>query len=161
MVAVLTGREGLIPLLTLGAVTAMAGVLLNLILGLSRVALAMGRRGDLPGLFSRIDAAGDSPRPAVIGVGLTVTLLTLVGTMMTTWSLSAFTVLIYYGITNLAALRLPEEVRRYPRIVPLLGLIGCFGLAWWVDPVVLAAGAGVVVLGLGIRWVMRGRGATG
>src|SRR5690606_13476539 len=31
-----------------GAMTAMLGVLLNLILGLSRVVLAMGRRGDLP-----------------------------------------------------------------------------------------------------------------
>ena len=35
-------------LLALGAITAMAGVLLNLILGLSRVLLAMGRRGDMP-----------------------------------------------------------------------------------------------------------------
>lgn len=161
VVAELTGRGGLIPLLTLGAVTAMAGVLLNLILGLSRVVLAMGRRGDLPHLFSRIDDSGDSPRPAVIAVGLVVTLLTLLGNMMTTWSLSAFTVLIYYGITNLAALRLEAPARRYPRWIPLLGLIGCFGLAWWVDPTVLAAGGGVVVVGLGVRWMVRGRGTTG
>jgi len=35
--------------LGLGAIAAMLGVLLNLILGLSRVLLAMGRRRDMPG----------------------------------------------------------------------------------------------------------------
>ena len=34
--------------LAIGAITAMFGVLLNLMLGLSRVLLAMGRRGDMP-----------------------------------------------------------------------------------------------------------------
>src|SRR5690606_32971353 len=47
-------------ILSVGAITAMLGVLLNLILGLSRVALAMGRRGDLPRAFARW--SGGSPR---------------------------------------------------------------------------------------------------
>ena len=52
------------------AVTAMAGVLLNLILGLSRVALAMGRRGDLPAGIAWVDARHGSPTRAVWAVGL-------------------------------------------------------------------------------------------
>lgn len=151
-----TGREGLIPVLTIGAITAMAGVLLNLILGLSRVLLAMARRGDAPSILARLDDRGESPRPAVLAVGGLIALLTLFGNMMTTWSLSAFTVLIYYGITNLAALRLDPGARRFPRSISLLGLLGCLGLAWWVEPIILAIGCGSVLLLIGVRRVVRG-----
>ncbi|MCA9739008.1 MAG: APC family permease [Gemmatimonadota bacterium] len=52
---------------TLGAaaVAAMAGVLLNLVLGLSRVLLAMARRGDAPDLLARIDGERASPVASV------------------------------------------------------------------------------------------------
>ena len=130
------------------AITAMLGVLLNLILGLSRVLLAMGRRRDAPGLFASINKAGTTPVPAVIGVGLLIAGLTLIGDIKTTWSFSAFTVLIYYGITNLAALRLPVENRLYPRFFAYAGLGGCFFLAWWVEPMVWMVGCGLIVLGL-------------
>jgi len=43
------GIPGSAQILGLGAIAAMLGVLLNLILGLSRVLLAMGRRRDMPG----------------------------------------------------------------------------------------------------------------
>jgi APA family basic amino acid/polyamine antiporter len=49
-----------------GAITAMLGVALNLILGLSRVVLAMGRRGDMPSVFARVDESG-SPRVSATG----------------------------------------------------------------------------------------------
>lgn len=52
----------------LGAITAMPGVLLNLILGLSRVALAMGRRSDLPTALARVNTAGTTPYQAVLAV---------------------------------------------------------------------------------------------
>ncbi len=132
----------------LAGITAMLGVLLNLILGLSRVLLAMGRRRDVPGLFANVNTSGTTPVPAVIGVGLLIAGLTLIGDIKTTWSFSAFTVLIYYGITNLAALRLPVENRLYPRVFAYAGLGGCFFLAWWVEPAVWLVGCGLIVLGL-------------
>ncbi len=135
-------------LITFAAITAMLGVLLNLVLGLSRVALAMGRRRDLPGFFSNVNDAGTTPVPAVIGVGLLIALLTLIGDVKTTWSFSAFTVLIYYGITNLAALRLPVENRLYPRVFAWAGLGGCLFLCWWVEPAVWLIGCGLIVVGL-------------
>jgi APA family basic amino acid/polyamine antiporter len=64
-----------------------------------------------------------------------------------TWSLSAFTVLIYYSLTNLAALRLPAERRLYPRWIAGAGLGACLLLAFWIDPRVLAVGAGAVAVG--------------
>jgi APA family basic amino acid/polyamine antiporter len=98
-----------------GAMTAMLGVLLNLILGLSRVLLAMGRRGDMPQAAARLNESRTTPYVAVAVVGAVVGGLALIGSVRTTWSFSAFTVLIYYAITNWAALRLPAERRLYPR----------------------------------------------
>ncbi|MEM9415431.1 MAG: APC family permease [Planctomycetota bacterium] len=141
-------QQWLIGCIALAAITAMLGVLLNLILGLSRVALAMGRRGDLPRVFAKVNAAGTTPVPAVLLVAGIITGLTLVGDVKATWSFSAFTVLIYYGITNLACLRLPKEDRLYPRAFAWAGLAGCFFLAWWVEPRYWVAGCVLIVVGL-------------
>ncbi|MCC5822811.1 MAG: amino acid permease [Planctomycetes bacterium] len=140
--------------LAAGAVTAMLGVLLNLILGLSRVALAMGRRGDLPGVFARVSTAG-SPGPAVVGIGLVIALIAATGDIRLAWSFSAFTVLVYYAVTNLAATRLAREDRLYHPLIAWFGLAGCLGLAFWVESRVWIAGLGVLAAGLLVRWVMR------
>ena len=84
-------------LVSIGAMTAMLGVLLNLLLGLSRVLLAMGRRGDMPSVVSNVTAS-------VVVVGGLIAALAATGSIKTTWTFSAFTVLIYYAVTNLAAL---------------------------------------------------------
>lgn len=139
-----------------GAITAMAGVLLNLLLGLSRVLLAMGRRGDMPQAVARVDDAG-SPRTAVIVVGAGIALLASLGSVKLAWSFSAFTVLVYYALTNLAALRLPVEHRRFPRWVSALGLASCAGLAFWVESEIWLVGLGVIAAGLAARTVLRRR----
>lgn len=82
-------REKLALLVAIGATTAMLGVLLNLILGLSRVALAMGRQGDLPPIFAKVTPNGNAPYAAVLGVGVAVGSLTLIGSIETTWAFSA------------------------------------------------------------------------
>ena len=92
-------------IVTVGAITAMAGVLLNLVLGLSRVWLAIGRRGDMPTGLAHLDK-NSQPLPAILLSGATVAMVTLVGDIGLAWSFSAFTVLLYYGITNLAAIKL-------------------------------------------------------
>ena len=128
--------------------TALGGVLLNLVLGLSRVALAMGRRGDLPSAFGHVDTQDRSPRRAVLLVGLIIAGLTSIGSVETTWSFSAFTGLVYYAITNLVALRLPAKDRRYPRWVPAAGLLSCVSLAFFVEPAIWATGLGLLAVGL-------------
>lgn len=142
------GVPGVAWLVAAGAVTAMLGVLLNLLLGLSRVVLAMARRGDLPSRFARVDAQHASPRAAVLLVGAIIAGLCAIGSVKTTWSFSAFTVLVYYALTNLAALRLPPEARLYPRWIPALGLLCCAGLAFWVEPQIWAAGLALIAVGL-------------
>lgn len=146
------------PVVAVGAVAAMAGVLLNLLLGLSRVLLAMARRSEAPGGLARVEAGGN-PRRAVIAVGAVIAALVLIGDVKTTWSFSAFAVLIYYGITHLAALRLPDAQRRWPRAVAVAGLVACFGLAFFVEAAIWLAGGGVLVLGFALRAVWGTRGA--
>jgi len=136
------------PIVSFAAVTAMLGVLLNLILGLSRVMLSMGRRKDLPGVLAHINPKSQSPVPAVLTTGVVIGLLVLSGDVVFTWSFSAFTVLIYYSITNLSALFLPEEDRLYPRIIPALGLFGCLFLAFWIELFFIAMGIGMILIGL-------------
>jgi APA family basic amino acid/polyamine antiporter len=130
-------------LVAIGAMTAMLGVLLNLVLGLSRVALAMGRRGDLPRAFQNV-------RVAVVGVGAVIGVLAAWGDVRTTWSFSAFTVLVYYAITNLAALQLGGEERMFSPLWARVGLVACLSLAFAVDLKTWAAG--LAVLGAGLVW---------
>ncbi|PKL79432.1 MAG: amino acid permease [Candidatus Melainabacteria bacterium HGW-Melainabacteria-1] len=137
-------------ILSIGAITAMLGVVLNLILGVSRVLLAMGRRQDMPSALARLNQAQSTPTLAVMMVGLIIAGLVLLGHVKTTWSFSAFTVLIYYALTNLAALRIPAAERLYPRWVALVGLLACTGLAFWVETMIWMIG--LSLLGAGLIW---------
>lgn len=143
----------------IGAVTAMLGVLLNLMLGLSRVAMAMGRTGDLPRTLARLNKRG-APAPAIVGVGLAIGLLALLGDVKLTWSFSAFSVLLYYAITNLAAARLPREMRRFPAWIAWFGLVACVSLAFFVEARVWATGLALLAAGFLVRAVM-GRSTAG
>ena len=148
LVALSFATPGVSTIVAIGAMVAMLGVLLNLILGLSRVVLAMGRRRDLPGRFASVSAASGTPWPAVLLVGVIIAGLVAIGNVKTTWSFSAFTVLIYYAITNLAALRLKPDERLYPPGFAWLGLSSCLFLAFWVDASIWLAGLGVIACGL-------------
>jgi APA family basic amino acid/polyamine antiporter len=83
-----------------------------------------------------------------VAIGVVVNALACTGSVKTTWSFSAFTVLLYYAITNLAALRLPAHARLYPRAVAWCGLGACLFLAFWVEWRIWAVGLGLVLLGL-------------
>ena len=144
----------------IAAVTAMLGVLLNLVLGLSRVAFAMGRRGDLPSGVAMVRESTATPIVAVVLVGAIIAGLVTIGSVRTTWSFSAFTVLVYYGITNLAALRLAREDRFLPRSLAWFGLGGCCFLAFWVDWRIWTVGLGVIFAGLLWRWGFRRFGGS-
>ncbi|NET41455.1 APC family permease [Okeania sp. SIO2B3] len=135
-------------LIAVGAITAMLGVLLNLILGLSRVLLAMGRRRDVPKVIARLNSEQTTPYIAVIVVGVAIAFLVLIGDVKTTWSFSAFNVLIYYAITNFAALQLSPEERLYPKWLGWVGLAACLFLAFWVEQQIWLVGLGLILVGL-------------
>jgi APA family basic amino acid/polyamine antiporter len=118
------------------------------------VLLAMGRRGDVPRVFARVDGRG-SPVAAVIGVGCAIAALALIGDVKLTWSFSAFTVLVYYAITNLAAIRMPRSERRFPVWVAWAGLLACLSLAFFVEVRVWAMGLGLIGVGFAGRAVVK------
>jgi APA family basic amino acid/polyamine antiporter len=146
---------GVSQLLAVGAITAMLGVLLNLILGLSRVWLAMGRRLDMPRILARLNPAGTTPYVAVVVVEITIALFVLAGDVKITWSFSAFNVLIYYAITNLAALRLSPAERLYPQWLAWVGLAACLFLAFWVERQIWLTGLALIAVGLIWRAIVR------
>jgi APA family basic amino acid/polyamine antiporter len=149
------GKPGAGWVLAIGAMMAMLSVLFHLILGLSRAMLAMGRRHDMPVAVARVDKAGKTPEAAVIVAAAIIAALVLVGDIRFTWSFGAFTVLIYYAITNLAALQLPADKRRYPRAIAMGGLLACLFLAFWVEPTIWLTGLALIGIGLIWHWGVR------
>jgi APA family basic amino acid/polyamine antiporter len=135
---------------TIGAVTAMLGALLNLVLGLSRVWLAMGRRADMPEGLARLDSRS-TPVAAVITAAVPVAVIALIGDMSLAWSYSAFNVLLYYGLTNLSALALDRR-----RGTAWLGLGTCVFLSFFVPLQVWLTGTALIVVGL--IWKRQRRG---
>lgn len=133
-----------------GEVTALLGVLLNLVLGLSRILFAMGRRQDMPRLFGNL-AANQQPRNAIIGVAVLICLLILIGDIKLAWSFSAFTVLMYYAICNYAALQLNAKQLLFSRGLAYVGIASCLFLAFWVDW--RAWTTGVVMILVGLIWL--------
>lgn len=138
------GRTILAGAIALAGLAAMGSVGINLLLGMSRVVLAMARRRDLPAAFATIDPGG-SPRRAVAAVAVVTILVALATGLGSAWTLSTAAILPYYAITNLAALRLPDP-RRIGRPIAIAGLGGTLLVAFhlaWTD---LAIALGVSVL---------------
>ncbi|MGQ4277202.1 APC family permease [Pseudidiomarina sp. E22-M8] len=134
----------------IGAIFAMLGVALNLVLGVSRVVLAMARRRDLPLAWSRLNIANTSAPAATLVTVAIMIFIALFGGIKLAWTFSAFTVLIYYSITNLAALRVKTAQRFIAKVWSVLGLVGCLGLAFMVDFEVISVG--IIVLVIGLIW---------
>ena len=140
-------------IVTIGASTAMLGVLLSQIFGISRMMLAMGRRSDLPPVFQRIHSRYRIPHIGILFTGVVILLLTLLGSFAFIVRAATFTILLYYSITNIAALKQPKKDRRYGKIVPILGLIGCLAMSVSLPLNVIISGVGLLLIGFVIRFV--------
>ena len=77
------------------------------------------------------------------------------GGLALVWSFSAFCVLIYYAITNLAALRLSADARLYHPVVPTLGLVGCLGLSVWLQPLIILSATAILAFALVLRRLLK------
>ena len=120
-----TGSTTGVYIISLGGLIATASVLLTSILGVSRVAFAMSRRGDLPQAFAKLHPKFDTPSYSIWVLGILMALLVLFVDLTKVVAISTFATLFYYCIANIAALRLRKQNRLYPKIVPVLGIVTC------------------------------------
>ncbi|MFG2009224.1 APC family permease [Micromonospora sp. NPDC048868] len=146
------GLPGLAWLVRAGATVAVTGVLLSLLAGVGRTALAMARRRDLPGALAAVHPVHRVPHRAELAVAAVVVVIVLLGDVRGAIGFSSCTVLVYYAITNAAALTLGRDPgRRLPvRTLAVLGLAGCLLLAVNLPPASVLAG--VAVLAVGALW---------
>jgi APA family basic amino acid/polyamine antiporter len=144
------GIPGAAFILTLGASTAMLTIVLNTILGLSRLLLAMGRRGDMPRFLAQLNVSGTTPPWAVLGVGVAIALLTLIGSVKVTWALGTFGALYRCVVVSLAALRLDPSDRLYSQGLSWAALVACLLLMFCLDWQIWLVGLGLI--GLGLVW---------
>ena len=137
-----------------GASTAMLGVLLSQILGISRMILAMARRKDLPPFLDKIQGRYHIPQAAIITTGFFILLILFTGTFDYIVMTATFAILLYYSITNIAALKQIPEDQRYPKAVPLAGLAGCIAMSVSLPLNVILPGAGLLLIGFLLRFIL-------
>ncbi|MGB3771093.1 MAG: APC family permease [Rhodococcus sp. (in: high G+C Gram-positive bacteria)] len=151
------GAGWLAPAVTVGAVVAAAGSLLALILGVSRTTLAMARDHHLPHALSAVHPRFGVPHRAEAAVGLVVVLLVIVVDLRSVIGFSSFAVLVYYSVANASAWTLTVEERRPPRVIPVVGLIGCVVVAFALPPVSVITGVAVLAVGAALYGLRSGR----
>jgi APA family basic amino acid/polyamine antiporter len=142
------GLPQLGPVVRAGAAVAALGSLLALILGVSRTTLAMARDRHLPHALAAVHPRFKVPHRAELLVGAVVAILAATADLRSAIGFSSFGVLVYYAIANASAWTLSPAENRPPRIIPVIGLVGCVALAVALPvssvisgAVVLAAGA--------------------
>jgi APA family basic amino acid/polyamine antiporter len=138
------------PVVRIGAAIASLGVLLSLIVGVSRTSFAMAANRDLPHFFARVHPRYQVPHRAELAVGTVVAAIVALADLRSAIGVSAFTGLTYYAITNAAAWRLYRTERRWPRGIAMAGLIGCVVLAFSLPPSAVMGGGAVMVTGAGV-----------
>jgi basic amino acid/polyamine antiporter, APA family len=142
--AVEAGRFAwLSPVVRVGATIASLGVLLSLIVGVSRTTFAMASKGDLPKALAAVHPRYRVPHRAELAVGAIVAIVTALVDVRGAIGFSSFCVLVYYAIANASAWTLDARTH----VIAGLGFVGCIAIALTLPLVSVAAGGGVVLLG--------------
>ncbi len=144
------GWAPLEPLVRVSAAAASLGALLALLTGIGRTTLAMARERDVPTFFAKVDERWQVPRRAEITIALIVVAIVLVADLRGAIGFSSFGVLTYYLIANAAAFRQEGAARRYPRMMQVVGALGCLLLVNTLP--VVASLVGAAVLGVGVAY---------
>ena len=141
----------LAPVVVVAAAVAALGALLSLIAGVGRTSLAMAREGDLPSPLARVHERHAVPHVAEVALAVVVSLLVLVVDLRGVIGFSSFGVLVYYAIANAAAFTQTGQDRIYPRVLQVIGLVGCGVLALTVPVESLVAGGLILLAGVAGR----------
>jgi APA family basic amino acid/polyamine antiporter len=145
------------PVVRVGAAVASLGALLALIAGIGRTSLAMARNGDLPGWLAAVHPVHRVPHHAELALAVVVSALVLAVDLRGAIGFSSFGVLVYYAVANASAFTQTGDDRRWPRWLNALGVAGCLVLVATLPAQSVLAGLAMFAIGLGGRWLLRGR----
>jgi APA family basic amino acid/polyamine antiporter len=120
------GNAAFDSMIVFGAAVATLSVLLSDLLSSSRTAFAMARNGELPKFLSHLRDL--NPVNSIVATALIVLALVLTGSLVQIAALTSLTILIYYAVTNVSALKLPAKKRLFPRLISVMGLVSCLAL---------------------------------
>lgn len=149
------GARWMEPVVRIGAVVAATGSLLALILGVSRTTFAMARDRHLPYALAAVHPRNAVPHRAELLVGLVVSILAATVDLRGAIGFSSFAVLVYYAVANASAWTLSPAEGRPPRVVPVLGLVGCVVIALALPPWSVLSGVAVLTVGIAIYALRR------
>ncbi len=135
------------PIVRLGATVATLGVLLSLMVGISRTIFSMAANRELPHWLSAIHPKFKVPHRAEIIVAFFIGMIVMIGDVRSAVGFSSFTILIYYTITNASAISLPKEMRLWPSYLAGAGLFFCLLLALSLPSQSLIIGGTVITVG--------------
>jgi basic amino acid/polyamine antiporter, APA family len=156
--AVEAGRwSALAPVVRVGAVVAAAGVLLSLLAGVSRTALSMARRRELPGVLDAVHPTHRTPYRAEVVTAVLVCAIVLVADLRGAIGFSSFAVLTYYALANASAWTLQGAERRWPRWLAGLGVGLCALLAFTLPAVAVVGGLVLLAVGSAVWLATRHR----
>jgi APA family basic amino acid/polyamine antiporter len=154
--AVRAGRfAALSPLVRIGGAIAALGVLLSLIVGVSRTVFAMAVNGEMPRTLGVVHPRYRVPHRAELAVGAVVVAVVLVTDLRGAVGFSSFSVLSYYAITNASAYTLRSSTTCSRRGLSILGLIGCVALAFTLPSASVRGGLAMLGVGLVVWLVQR------
>lgn len=145
------GWTALAPVVRVAAAAASLGALLALITGIGRTTLAMARESDLPRFLAAVHPRWKVPQRAEIAIAIIVIVIVLFADLRNAIGFSSFGVLLYYLIANAAAFRQSGAARRYPRVLQVVGVLGCLVLVNTLPIVASLIGTGVVLVGVAYR----------
>jgi len=155
------GWSWAVPVVRVGAAVASLGVLLSLLVGVSRTSFAMAGEGDLPRWLDAVHHTSRVPHRAELVVAGAVIAVVLAADVRGAIGFSSFAVLFYYAVANASAFTLASTERRWPRLLTVAGLVGCVALGLALPPASVIGGTVLLAAGAAV-WVIRhARGQQG
>lgn len=145
---------GIAAVIGIAACTAMLGVLLSQILGISRMFYAMAERRDLPPVLARVSAAG-VPVVSILTAAAIIFLLAMLGTIPVIARTATFSILLYYTLANLSAIRMKEGRGMFPGWISWAGLLACLFMAVTMDLAVITSSLAILAAGFILRFIVK------
>lgn len=154
------GAPELAPVVRVGAVLAATGSLLALILGVSRIVLAMARDRWLPAGLAAVHPRFGVPHRAELVVGVIVAVVAASFDLRAAIGFSSFTVLAYYLVANVSAATLRVTENRPARWITSVGTIGCVVVGFCLPLGSVLVGLAVLAVGAGWFFLRKHAGTT-